>query len=896
MTDLAFFFEHLPDPESARRFLVQLGEKHPKFRDRLTKKEPLLSDVLALASYSPLLSATLLQNPEYFSWLDRKRVAAGVRGKEQLLESLARFALTNSQVEPNVLLARFRRRELLRIFLADIRRLATISEITEDLSDLADAILEYALRVARQELDNRYGRPEQTDEKGRSQPAEFCIVSLGKLGSLELNYSSDIDLLFIYSDEGKSSGNGNRGSITNREYFVKLGEAVRKIIDSPGGEGSAYRVDMRLRPHGRVGALALSLADTVNYYKTEARSWERQVLIRSRASAGDFSIFRNFSEAVTDDVFASGISVAEALAGVLRSKEQIDKAQSQRSGFNVKLGKGGIREIEFIAQALQIAHGGRDEWLRAPHTLKSLSRLSDRSLLSEHELTELFDAYTFLRQLEHILQMEHGLQTHTVPENLERRISAARRMRFDDAAEFELSLEKHTGNVNRIFERVFGTNIPQPIAGNEPENSSDEHAEEHSHPTDEFIAIAKRSRRYSEFLIAHADAINTDEIFADEFPKRDYRGELVSAVENANGLSEKLGSLRRTWSRFLAEIVAHDLWRPADLKQVKRTQADLAEAAIEAAVHIVRSELEAKYAISLSEFPLAVMGLGKLGGAGIDYDSDLDLVMVYADELPPEIPLTPAEFYTRSVEIFVNALSAMTRDGSLYRVDLRLRPHGKNGAAAISRSAFREYIRSESAIWELLAYLKLRAVGGDISLGKLIETEIREEILKRAANIDTETLAAETLRIRRQLRENKTGFRKHREIDIKFGEGGMLDIYFALRFLQLRDGIADSPEARSTDKMLDLLREKGSLDADAHSALIAGYDFLSALDHNLRLIVGRTTKLPTADTEALTTIAHRLNFSKTTAENTDDSVTDLLGSLTQHRHSINEMFLNILER
>jgi len=879
----------LPDADAALRFFGQLGEKHPKIRDRVAKNDALLSDVLAIASYSPLLSTTLLQNPEYFSWLDRKRTAAGVRGKDQLLEALARFGLTNSQLEPNVLLARFRRRELLRIFLADIRRLATISEITEDLSNLADAILENALRFARQELDNRYGRPEQADEKGRSLPADLCIVSLGKLGSLELNYSSDIDLLFIYSADGKTSGNGTRGSITNREYFVKLGEAVRKIIDSPGGEGAAYRVDMRLRPHGRVGALALSLADTVNYYKTEAQAWERQVLIRSRASAGDLSIFRHFSNELASYIFASDIPVGEALASVHRSKEQIDKAQASRSGFNVKLGKGGIREIEFIAQALQIAHGGKDEWLRVPHTLKSLTRLADRSLLSEHELTELYDAYTFLRQLEHILQMEHGLQTHTVPENPERRTAAARRMRFDDTAEFENALANNTENVSRIFERVFGTHDLPKAAGIEPEKVSAESSEEY--PANEFTAAAKRSRRYAEFLTAHAGEIDTDEIFAAEFPARDYRSELISAVENARTLNDKLGSLRRNWSRSLAEIVAHDLWHPADIKKIKRTQAELAEAAIEAALNIVRSELEAKFSAAISDLPLAVMGLGKLGGAGIDYDSDLDLVMVYADGSQPEIPVTNAEFYTRAVEIFVNALSAMTRDGSLYRVDLRLRPHGKNGAAAISRNAFREYIRSESAIWELLAYLKLRAVGGDISLGNIIETEIREEILARAANVDAETLAAETLRIRGQLRENKSGFRKGREIDIKFGEGGMLDIYFAVRFLQLRDGIPDSPNARSTDQMLDLLREKGSLDADTHSALIEGYNFLSALDHNLRLIVGRTTKLPTADTEALTTIAERLNLFDASG---NPSISDLLILLGQHRIAVNDAFLDIL--
>src|SRR5690606_16303346 len=210
MTTADALIEDLPDPGAARRFLESLAEKHSRQAARLERDRSLLSDALTLASFSPLLAATMLEHPEYLGWLGRKRGEKVVRDKEELLESLARFSLTNSTLEPHVVLARFRRRELLRIFLQDIRRLAAIAEITEEISNLADAILEHALRLARQELDNRYGSPLETDEKGREKPAEICIVSLGKLGSRELNYSSDIDLLFLYSAEGVTSGVGAR--------------------------------------------------------------------------------------------------------------------------------------------------------------------------------------------------------------------------------------------------------------------------------------------------------------------------------------------------------------------------------------------------------------------------------------------------------------------------------------------------------------------------------------------------------------------------------------------------------------------------------------------------------------------------------------------------------------
>jgi glutamate-ammonia-ligase adenylyltransferase len=455
----------LPDPESAERFLHQLAEQRPSHFKKLQKKEGLLSDVVTLAAYSPLIATTLLQNPEYLSWLDRKRADKGVRTKDELLESLARFSLTNSQLPHNVLLARFRRRELMRIFLADIRRLLTVAEITEGISNLADAILENAVRVAEQELQNRFGSPQETDEKGRTKTASFAVVSLGKLGSRELNYSSDIDLLFIYSEEGTTSAAGTREPVTNREYFGKLAEAVSRLVGAQTGEGAAYRVDLRLRPNGRVGPLAMSVRDTVRYYVDEAHAWERQVLIRSRASAGSGELFQRFFSQVESTVFSSAANVAEALAGVRASKNKIDEQNRGGRGFDVKLGRGGIREIEFIAQALQLAYGGRDRWLRAPHTLICLSRLSDRGLIGETELTQLYEAYNFLRRLEHVLQMENGLQTHAIPDDPQKRLIVARRINCPTLDEFESAINAQTENVHRVFERVFGSAADEPAVG-----------------------------------------------------------------------------------------------------------------------------------------------------------------------------------------------------------------------------------------------------------------------------------------------------------------------------------------------------------------------------------------------------------------------------------------------
>ena len=927
MSNLDSQIRDLPDAESARRFLDQFAEKNPSQNNKLLKNEGLLSDVLTLVSFSPLLATTLLQNPNYLTWLNRHRAESKIRDKEELLESLGRFSLVNSMVEPQVLLARFRRRELLRIFLHDIRRLATISEITEEISNLADAILEYALRLAKQELDNRFGIPLEADEKGRAKPARFCIVSLGKLGSRELNYSSDIDLLFLYSADGKTSGQGTRGQTTNREYFVKLAEFVTKLVGQQAGEGAAYRVDLRLRPHGRVGALALSVKDTIRYYQTEARNWERQVLIRSRSSAGEAALFKKFFARTEDFVFSKDQTVADALENVRLSKEQIMREKTSDRGFDVKLGAGGIREIEFIAQALQLAYGGRDEWLRSPHTLITLRRLADRNLFSESELTELFDAYEFLRRLEHLLQMENGLQTHLVPDDAERRALFARRMNCKSLADFNEALASHTAKVNRLFTKVFSKrkrevakarseninvvkDVAVPVETNESDSEISNLKFQMQEPQSAIQPIlssleksalkidlgaerleiieklAEVTPPFAELLAANPSLILDLPDVENDFNEKDYAEILLSKVQKEKDLAHRLAVLRQTWAAFLLEIVAFDVFEKIAREKAKQLQTRLAEASLEAAIFITKSELERRYSVSIHDFGFAVLGLGKLGGRGMDYGSDLDLVLIYDDEKRLiKDDFTHAEFYARAVEIFVTCLSAMTREGSLYRVDLRLRPDGKNGATVIGKTAFLDYLRTRSAIWEWLAYVKLRAAAGDFGLGEYVEAGARAIIHEKAKAAETSELKNETWRVRQRLEEEKSASKRGREIDIKFGAGGMLDVYFAMRFLQLRDGVPDDPENRSSSFMLRKLFEKKSLSGEDFENFSKGYEFLSELDHNLRLTVGRSTRLPIANQHALKIICQRMNI---------PSIGGLHERLTLHRLNIRASFENIL--
>ncbi|HEX8475169.1 MAG TPA: hypothetical protein VF666_14160 [Pyrinomonadaceae bacterium] len=1019
----------LPDPEGARLFYERLVAEHPRATKLLARDTALLSDVLALAAWSSLLSTTLGQHPDYLSWLARERVQTRVKTREELEESLARFALTHSQVDAQVVLARFRRRELLRIYLHDVRRAVTLVETTEELSNLADAVLQYALGLAQQELDNLYGSPQCTDARGRTATASTSIVALGKLGSRELNYASDIDLLFIYSDDGMTAGTGVRDPVTNREYFGRLAERVARLVGQPTGEGAAYRVDLRLRPYGRDGALSCSLAEAVRYYREKAQAWELQALIRSRAAAGSATLYARFADEVRERVYRREETVARALSHVRLARQKIDRHHRRDTGgFNVKLGRGGIREIEFIAQALQIAYGGRDEWLRAPHTLISLGRLHDRGFITEREHSTLSDAYVFLRMLEHRVQMEDGLQTHIVPEDARRRALLARRMHFDEPdalTSFNRALDMHTAHVRAVYERVFGTTESansheetgvekdeSEVTGNvgvktgsvaarakhterEAENvekdtwnvekkANQEEANEAVNkaakeapnveatqwgaslermkepPVDAETAASvaaasllasrvsglegeteaerveslsrilrekardslNRRRALSmlariaasldksdvplELSVGNLDALirmcGASEFFGEMLASNplhvpaltaaskttvaecDYRALLRAAIDRERNFGGDLAALRRTWTHLLIELGACDTRGEIALRESNQMQTALAAASLNAGYLIARRELARRYGRLAAGPRLSVLGLGRLGSGGTDYGSDLDIVLIYDELVPsPVAALTREEAYARLAEILVTSLSSLTRDGYLYRVDMRLRPDGKNGAAATSSRAFVNYLRERAGVWEWLAYVKLRAVAGDLELGTLIEQQARRVIHQAAQQVGAETLRAETRRVRERLELERTR-RASRAIDIKYGRGGMLDVYFATRFLQLRDNVPDDTDDRSTQATLTRLYAAGSLRHQDHDALVHGYTLLRTLDHYLRLLIGRSTRLPAEDHPALQDLARCAGY---------PSAHTLTNQLSIHMHAIHAAYQRI---
>ena len=418
LTPLASLLSQSPDPDGALNLLERYAQgAPPQVLGELARYPAALSYLIAIFGYSGYLAETLLSEPQLVVQFARDRNFTKLKSKEDLMQDFARFSTTNPDPWLAALLARFKRRNYLRIVLKDVLRLSTLGETTLELSTLADVILSDAYLFCDRELEKRYGRPQYRDAQGRIVRAGFSIVSLGKLGGNELNYNSDIDLLFLYSHDGETGGGNERESIiTNKEYFVHVAHAITRTITQATSQGEVFRVDLRLRPEGEQGDLAISLNSAREYYEHRARDWELQMLIKARHSAGDAKLTRDFLRGVEEYVYRSPGDFV-AVESILLSRERISKKlrESRGQAIDVKRHRGGIRDIEFLVQCLQRLHGLQDHWVRSGGTLFALRKLNDKGWLSNRDYAALTSAYEFLRKVEHRVQMEAGQQTHRLP-------------------------------------------------------------------------------------------------------------------------------------------------------------------------------------------------------------------------------------------------------------------------------------------------------------------------------------------------------------------------------------------------------------------------------------------------------------------------------------------------
>jgi glutamate-ammonia-ligase adenylyltransferase len=422
----------LADPGMAIANLERFTAAVPRFDETLTQlaaSARATEMLLSVFSTSQYLSEVLIRDPELLAWLQ-----SGPERPDRLAlidELWTNVALLDGDEPQRLALRRFRQRETLRIGYNDIVKGFRLELITRDLSDLADACVEAATRLALARARARFGSP-RTD---RGDEARFVVLGLGKLGGQELNYSSDIDLIFLYDKDGYTSGPRD---VSNAEFFAKVGSDLVRLLADHTAVGMAYRVDMRLRPDGDEGALARSLDATLGYYVTRGRTWERQALIKCRPVAGDMALGQTFLEAITPFIYRRYLGAAE-IAEIKALKRRIEQrtVSAGTAEIEVKTGHGGIRDVEFVVQFLQLLHGGEYPGVRHANTLSAMERLEDVGCLRADERHVMDDTYRFLRRVEHRLQLLFDRQTHEMPRDTEAIRTLAVRMGYLPANPWE---------------------------------------------------------------------------------------------------------------------------------------------------------------------------------------------------------------------------------------------------------------------------------------------------------------------------------------------------------------------------------------------------------------------------------------------------------------------------
>ncbi|HEY6044461.1 MAG TPA: bifunctional [glutamate--ammonia ligase]-adenylyl-L-tyrosine phosphorylase/[glutamate--ammonia-ligase] adenylyltransferase, partial [Nitrosospira sp.] len=412
-----------------------------------TSAEEIIRSILPFSRYAQRL---LESEPELSVELRRKLRHPWSRAE---MEGLLRADsdLANNEAGMQVALRRLRKNVMLRLAARDLGELANLAEVMVTMTDLAEVSIRFALERQKMWLANpdRYGWPIGAESK---MPQELLVIAMGKLGGGELNVSSDVDLIFLYPEDGETSG---CRSIANHDFFIRLGRRLIASLNDITPDGYVFRVDMRLRPYGEGGPLVMSFAMLEEYFFTQGREWERYAWIKSRAIAGPDAEATALMEITQPFIYRKYLDFGayESMRSLHSQIRQEVKRKDMHQ--NIKLGPGGIREVEFIAQVFQLIRGGRDPDLRLRPTLAVLQRLGEKQQLSDKTVAELLDAYCFLRNLEHRLQYLDDQQTQTLPENATDQALVAAAMGFATYADFLQQLNNHRGNVTRHFEQIF---------------------------------------------------------------------------------------------------------------------------------------------------------------------------------------------------------------------------------------------------------------------------------------------------------------------------------------------------------------------------------------------------------------------------------------------------------
>ncbi|MEO6871286.1 MAG: hypothetical protein ABI233_03595 [Chthoniobacterales bacterium] len=829
-----------------------------------------------LLAVSSICRARLIRHPQILLWLAHPDVAADRRGYGRMLTDLRNFGPKEAIAASNFRLLRlWKGREMVRIALREVAEAAPLEETLIELSQLADICLTTVFDHWNEEFRRRWGSP----------ASELAIFGLGKLGGRELNHSSDVDLIFVYSEEGQLTAN-----FSYHEWFTRLANKIVETFASHDPAGSLFRVDLRLRPEGSAGPLVRSLESMENYYAGFGETWERLALIKARWICGDRELAYEFLRQHQPFIFPRNPTpdLLEEISLIKRRIER-DIVGHEHLDRNVKLGIGGIREIEFVVQALQLLHGARHPFLQETSTLKALRGIAELEFLPREDAATLEAAYRFFRRVEHRLQIESERQMHTIPERGVALDLLARSLDFPDAAALLGKLHEEMRQVRAIFQRVVGATAPNELTADSFEIFRDPARAEKSI---EQLArgaagfhVAPRTRQIFrklrplllESLTSAADpdgALNQFVRFVEAYGLRSLlfellvtnprllelltktfdaseaagtalirrpqlieeltRGGILDGSRNVTQHLAHLHSLGVVASNFdpvrayrrreLLRIVLRDVLELAPVPALLTEQSDLAEACL----LLVQEVLE-------PNDNLTIVALGKFGGREIGYGADLDVLFLGEDPRP--------------AQQLIGELAIATAEGSLAMIDPRLRPEGEKGPLVAPLESLPAYYEKRAQFWELQALTRVRPISG--SQGREFAA-LAQELWREAGRRRDLVRQIESMLVRiANDRGSGNDF-----FDFKTGIGGMIEAEFLVQGLQMRHAIWEPGFLAATMK----LEGAQILQATDAENLRRAYNFLRACESVLRRWQNRSvSKLPaTRDEEGI--FARRMKF------------------------------------
>ncbi|PYF09979.1 glutamate-ammonia-ligase adenylyltransferase [Rhodobacter viridis] len=804
------------------------------------------------------------------------------------------------QVELDALgaeLRRAKRRLALLIALADLGGVWSLERVTQALTTLADTAVDLALRrLVADEI--RRGKLPGKGPDDAAHAGGMVALAMGKMGAFELNYSSDIDLICLF-DETQFAPDDRMDA---RAAFIRVTRKMSALINDITSEGYVFRTDLRLRPDASVTPVCISMGAAELYYESEGRTWERAAYIKARACGGDIAAGEKFLRALTPFVWRKHLDFAAIQdAHDMRLRIRAHKGLGgaiEVSGHNMKLGQGGIREIEFFTQTRQLIAGGRDADLRDRTTVGGLAKLAVKGWVPPDVARELTDHYREHREIEHRIQMVNDAQTQLMPTSPEGIARIARMMGEGDTEAWTARLKARLIRVEALTGAFFAPSevVARPTLSPEAEAIVESWQLYPALRSERAQAIFRRIepeilkrmdraaspeealRQFDGFLARLPAGVQLFSLFEANPSLIDLivdicatapglaahlsrnpgvfdaviGGSFFAAWPGAEALAEtfrttlaavpdyekKLDAARRWAKEFRFRVGVHHLRGLVDAAEAAKCYADIAGTAVSG----LWPEVVAEFARKHGQPPgrgAVVLGMGSLGAERLNAASDLDLIMIYdaqgAESSEGPKPLATRQYFARLTQAFITALTAPMPEGRLYEVDMRLRPSGRGGPVAVSLESFRDYQRTEAWTWEHLALTRARVLAGDASLGADVEAVRLAVLAEKGCDPKVMPDLAE-MRARIFAAKAPDG-----AWEAKIGPGRLQDIELLAQSFALR---AAEP-ARKVEAQLRIGPRHGFVTKEEGERLASAYRLLWRLQAGGRLLTDKPLDLET---------------------------------------------------